>query len=109
MTGLLAALVLVAAPQDRAHAEVLPYAYALMAEGDYYRAIGEFKRFTFLAPDAPEAFAAQLSIGRAYELGGKSADGAAWLERLRPLAAEAHLRADLAVELGCARLVSGDP
>ncbi|MBS2032871.1 MAG: tetratricopeptide repeat protein [Deltaproteobacteria bacterium] len=93
---------------DRAHTEVLPYAYALMGEGDYYRAIGELKRFAFLAPNTPETFPALLSIGRAYELGGKASDGAAWLTRLRPLAPTAPLRASLEVELGYARFLSGD-
>lgn len=92
----------------RARAEVLPFAYALMSEGDYYRAIGELKRFVYLAPDAPEAFPAMLSIGRAYELGGKAADGASWIRRLQAVANTPQLRADMAVELGYAQYLAGD-
>lgn len=93
---------------DRAHGEVLPFAYALMEEGDYYRAIGELKRFVWMSPGSPEAFPAMLSIGRAYELGGKAQDGADWIRRLNAVATVPRLRADVAVELGYAEYLSGD-
>lgn len=106
----LLALLSAAAPAaaDRAHAEVLPFALALLSEGDDYRAIGELERFSFLAPDAPETFPALLMIGRAYAHGGKAEDGARWLSRLEPLAPTLQLRADLAVEQGYLQLLSGD-
>jgi len=93
---------------DRAHAEVLPFAYALMQEGDDYRAIGELKRFSFMAPPSEERFSALLAIGRAYELGGKGEDAARWLLRLEPLAITPQRAATLAVEQGYAHLLSGD-
>jgi tetratricopeptide (TPR) repeat protein len=93
---------------DRAHSEVLPFAYALMADGDYYRAIGELERFAFLAPEAPETFPALLTIGRAYELGGKPEDAARWLGRLEPVATTLQLRGELQVEQGYARYLAGD-
>lgn len=89
------------------HADVLRFAEQLLQDGDHYRAIGEFKRFVFLAPAAPEAFHAQLAIGRAYELGGKPGDAAVWLKRLAPLAPSESLRADVLVELAYARYLAG--
>lgn len=43
----------------------------LFRQGDYYRAITEYERFVFLAPEHPEAAAVRLRIGEAYYFGEK--------------------------------------
>jgi hypothetical protein len=93
--------------EDRASNEVLRFGYSLMEEGDYYRAITEFKRYAFLRPGSDEQFPAYLAIGRAYELGGKAGDAVVWLRHLQPYATTPQLRADLVVELAFARYLSG--
>lgn len=45
------------------------FARALSQEGDFYRAIGEYKRALFLDPEAPENVAWSLAIGEAYRAG----------------------------------------
>lgn len=46
--------------------QILSFADALFAEGDYFRAITEYKRFTFLYPHHPRAGRAHLQIGLSY-------------------------------------------
>ncbi len=89
------------------HREVLQFAYSLMDHGDYYRAITELERYSFLEPGAPETWSANLAIGRAYELGGKASDAATWLQRMQGLTTTPQLRADLLVELAYARYLAG--
>jgi hypothetical protein len=86
---------------------VLHFAYSLLEEGDYYRAITEFKRYAFLRPGTEEIFPAYLAIGRAYELGGKASDAVVWLRHLQPYASTPQLRADLVVEIAFARYLAG--
>lgn len=43
----------------------------LLRQGDYYRAITEYERFVFLAPERPDAADVRLSIGEAYYFGEK--------------------------------------
>ena len=43
----------------------------LFRQGDYYRAITEYERFVFLAPEHPDAAAVRLRIGEAYYFGEK--------------------------------------
>ena len=52
---------------------MLAFAASLLEEGDHYRAIGEYKRFLFLAPDDPAARSARFAIGLAYLRGGQPA------------------------------------
>jgi tetratricopeptide (TPR) repeat protein len=94
-------------PTEGKHEDVLAFAYSLMEQGDYYRAITEFKRFGFLEPQSPDTFPAYLSIGRAYELGGKPADAATWLQHLEPMAGTPQLHADLLVEVAFAHYLAG--
>lgn len=51
--------------------DALRFGEALHAEGDYYRAITEYKRAAFLAPGTEVALKAHLGIGRAYREGQK--------------------------------------
>ncbi len=55
--------------------KVLAFAERLMADGDHYRAITEFKRFLFLAPDDPQAPRARLGVACCY-VGGEQWDEA---------------------------------
>ena len=43
----------------------------LFRQGDYYRAITEYERFVFLAPEHPDAAEVRLRIGEAYYFGEK--------------------------------------
>jgi hypothetical protein len=96
-----------------ASAEELPpdptlgFALHLLDRGDYYRAIGELERFRYQAPKSPEAFAAGMMIGRAYELGGKPLDAATWLEELRRQAPTPSLHAEAWVEQAYAHALGG--
>jgi len=87
------------APSTRAFAD------ALLAEGDAYRAIGEYKRFLFLVPEGPDADAAHFAMGLAYLRGGQSQAAAELYDQLAEqgprLSAEARLQA------GYARYVGG--
>ncbi len=46
-------------------------AEAFMAEGEYYRAITEYKKFLYFFPDSNQAEYARLQIGMAYYRGGE--------------------------------------
>src|SRR5512132_997919 len=69
------------------------FAESLLAEGDYYRAIGEDKRYLFLAPDGGEADSARMAIGLAYLRGGQSDAAAAHYAQVAKLV-EGPLQAD---------------
>jgi TolA-binding protein/TM2 domain-containing membrane protein YozV len=49
----------------------LKLAEAFMAEGEYYRAVTEYKRFLFLFPDAEKADYARFRVGLAHYRGGE--------------------------------------
>ncbi|WP_224364573.1 tetratricopeptide repeat protein [Hyalangium versicolor] len=85
----------------------LGFAHALRAEGDYYRAISEYKRFLYLYPDSPAADEARLGIGRAYVLGGQADFAEEYLHSLEALSPEWRTRARL--EIGWARYTGGHP
>lgn len=98
----LLALLLAAAPEAE---QQWGFARALHAEGDYYRAIGEYKRFLFLYPDSPLADEARLGIGRAYVEGGQGEAAEEHFLSLRALSPEWRTRALL--EVGWARYARG--
>jgi TM2 domain-containing membrane protein YozV len=83
----------------------LGFARALLSEGDYYRAIGEYKRLLYLYPDSPAAEEARLSIGRAYVYGGQAEAAQEYFLSLAKLSPEWTGRVNL--ELGWARYVEG--
>ncbi len=103
---------LIAAAPDGDAARTLAFADALLAEGDHYRAIGEYKRFLFFWPDAPEAHAARFSIGLAYLRGGQPDAALAHYRSLHDRylsdAATAKLAEEASLQMGYARYVSGD-
>lgn len=83
----------------------LGFARSLDSEGDYYRAIGEYKRFLYLYPDSPLADEARLAIGRAYVHGEQPDAAEAHFLSLAELSPEWRARSQL--ELGWARYASG--
>jgi len=98
------------------------FAESLFAEGDYYRAITEYKRALSLSPPAPLAARLRLRIGQSYLDGGRSAAALPYFEALfgdpsfgasaRLLAARAWLRErrfDSARELLASLLDDPDP
>lgn len=86
-------------------AAVLGFAESLLAEGDAYRAIGEYKRFLYLRPDGPEADAARFAIGLAYLRGGQAETAADEYAKLADR--YAWLRAEALLQRGYARYVGG--
>jgi tetratricopeptide (TPR) repeat protein len=60
------------------------FAVSLMEEGDYYRAIGEFKRYLFLSPHGEYADSAVVQIGRSLFSAGRYADVVSWHRRYFP-------------------------
>lgn len=77
-----------AAAGAAAQAEPLSFADSLFGEGDYYRAITEYKRFIHLAPGSPDAPRARLQIALAFLQGER------WEEALRELGALADAHPD---------------
>lgn len=84
------------------------FADRLLAEGDFYRAIGEYKRYLFLAPDAPDRTGARLAIGRAYLAGDRAADAAAWFSALAAAETDPAIAAAWRYQAGLARLADED-
>ncbi len=79
----------------------LRFAQELLASGDAYRAIGEFKRFVFEQPEHPAVPAARMGIAAAYRQGKRFEHAAnAYLEvlRLHPGSADAAHATFLAAE-----------
>ncbi|MFZ5470597.1 MAG: tetratricopeptide repeat protein [Myxococcota bacterium] len=83
-----------------------------MAEGDFYRAIGEYKRYLFLTPEGPHADAARHAIGLSYLRGGQPDAALAHYQSLlattwaRP--DSTALAAQAALQVGYAHYLGGD-
>ncbi len=69
-------------PRPAEAAEALRYGDWLSAQGDLYRAIGEYQRVRYLAPGGALADAAGLAMARAYAQGGKPDAAVIGLRRL---------------------------
>jgi len=63
-----------AAAECPTEAEQLGLAQGLLAEGDYFRAITELKRFLFLYPASPQADAARLAVADAFLAAGRNSE-----------------------------------
>ncbi|NIR33020.1 MAG: tetratricopeptide repeat protein, partial [Desulfuromonadales bacterium] len=61
----------------------MSFADALFAEGDYYRAITEYKRYLHHFPQGAEAPRAALEIGRSYLAGGRYEQAEEAFDRVR--------------------------
>ena len=60
----------------------LSFADALLREGDYFRAVSEYKRFIFFNPEAIEADTAQIGIGTSLLFAGQYGLLSQWFEAL---------------------------
>ncbi|NIQ96268.1 MAG: tetratricopeptide repeat protein, partial [Desulfuromonadales bacterium] len=81
---LILALLLLPAPvAGQQESPSLSFADALFAEGDYYRAITEYKRYLHHFPQGAEASRAALEIGRSYLAGGRYEQADEAFDRVR--------------------------
>jgi TolA-binding protein len=80
--------------------QVLGFAEALFQDGDYYRAITEFKRFLFLYPHDARAGRAQLRIGLSYLRGQQWDDARQTLTAIAQHHPEADIRSEAAFLVG---------
>jgi tetratricopeptide (TPR) repeat protein len=79
-------------PRPAEAAEALRFGDWLAAQGDLYRAIGEYQRVRFLAPGGALADAAGLAMARAYAEGGKPDAAVTALRRVAVEASDAVTR-----------------
>lgn len=84
--------------------EVWDYAERLFGEGEYYRAITEYKRLAHFFPGGRLARAARLRIGEAYLNGGEAGAAADHFSRLLKDSAMAPYRGELFYLRGLGRL-----
>ena len=80
--------------------QVLAFADALFNEGDYYRAITEYKRFLFLAPTDARAGRVQLQVGRSYLGAQQWEEARQTFEALAQHYPDANIRAEAAFLAG---------
>jgi len=89
---------------ELAGAELYTFGLHLFHLGDYYRAITELKRFTFLFPDHPRLGAAQLLIGLALQEDKLYDDAFVHFQQLQRLEHETDVGRVAAFKLGELRL-----
>jgi hypothetical protein len=80
------------------------FAETLLKDGEYYRAISEYRRLTHFFPDSPHATAARLRIGEALLRGGEAAQAIAHFDSLETEPALAPHRDELLYLRGLSRL-----
>jgi TolA-binding protein len=80
--------------------QILGFADALFQDGDYFRAITEYKRFLFLYPHDPRAERARLRIGLAYLRGQQWEEARQTFARLAQQHPEADVGREAAFLLG---------
>ncbi|HKI99685.1 MAG TPA: tetratricopeptide repeat protein [bacterium] len=83
---------------------VWDYAEELFREGEYYRAISEYKRLLHFFPDSPQAPAARVRIGQAHLRGGEPGPAIDQFTGLLKAPAMTRLRPDLLYLRGLGRL-----
>ena len=79
---LLSAFLLQFSQVSSTHAAEPGFADSLFNEGDYFRAITEYKRYLYTYPDTPAAARAQLNIARSYLLAERWQDGETALQQV---------------------------
>jgi hypothetical protein len=80
--------------------QILGFAEALFHDGDYFRAITEYKRFLFLYPSDERAGRVQLQIGLSYQRGQQWADARKTFEEIAQRHPDADIRAEAAYRVG---------
>jgi TolA-binding protein len=79
---------------------ILGFADALFNDGDYFRAITEYKRFLFLFPTDARAGRVQLQIGLSYQRGQQWEDARQTFESIAQQHPDAEIRAEAAYLVG---------
>jgi TolA-binding protein len=80
--------------------QILGFAEALFNDGDYFRAITEYKRFLFLYPTDARAGRVQLQIGRSYQHGQQWEDARKTFEEIAQRHPDAEISAEAAYRIG---------
>jgi TolA-binding protein len=80
--------------------QILRFANALFNDGDYYRAITEYRRFLFFYPSDARAGRIQLQIGRAYQRAQQWEEARKIFEALAQQHADPEIRAEAAYLIG---------
>jgi outer membrane protein assembly factor BamD (BamD/ComL family) len=80
--------------------QILGFADALFNDGDYFRAITEYKRFLFLYPTDARAGRVQLQVGLSYLRGQQWDDARQTFERIAAQHPDAEIRAQAAYLIG---------
>ena len=80
--------------------QILRFADALFNDGDYFRAITEYKRFLFLYPTDARAGRVQLQVGLSYQRGQQWDDARQTFEHLVEQSADPAVRAEAAYRIG---------
>jgi outer membrane protein assembly factor BamD (BamD/ComL family) len=80
--------------------QILGFADALFNDGDYFRAITEYKRFLFLYPTDARAGRVQLQVGRSYQRGQQWDEARQTFARIAQQHADAAIRAEAAYLIG---------
>jgi Tetratricopeptide repeat len=80
--------------------QILGFANALFNDGDYFRAITEYKRFLFLHPTDPRAGRVRLQVGVSYQRGQQWDDARQTLESIARQHPDAEIRAEAAYLVG---------
>jgi len=80
--------------------QLLGFAEALFHDGDYFRAITEYKRFLFLYPSDMRAGRVQLQIGLSYQRGQQWEDARKTFEEIAQHHPEADIGAEAAYRVG---------
>lgn len=87
--------------------QILGFAEALFHNGDYFRAITEYKRFLFLYPSDARAGRVQLQIGISYQRGQQWEDARKTFEEIVRQHPEAEIRAEAAYRIGATSFEQG--
>jgi Tetratricopeptide repeat len=80
--------------------QILGFADALFNDGDYFRAITEYKRFLFLYPTEARAGRVQLQVGLSYQRGQQWDEARQTFERIAGQHPDAAVRAEAAYRVG---------
>jgi outer membrane protein assembly factor BamD (BamD/ComL family) len=80
--------------------QILGFANALFNDGDYFRAITEYKRFLFLHPTDPRAGRVRLQVGLSYQRGQQWDDARQTFESIARQHPDPEIRAEAAYLVG---------
>jgi tetratricopeptide (TPR) repeat protein len=87
---------------------ILSFADHLFAEGEYYRAITEYKRLLFLYPQHPQANEVRLQIGDCYLKGEKFDEALEHFQALLPLRLPEEIKPKLLYKIGAVYYAKGE-